>query len=215
MKFSLAILAVAAVAQAQTAASIPKCAVPCLDDAVKANTKCSTTDYACICQKANFSAVQGAATGCVIEKCGSDVALSKVLPAVQALCAAAGKPSSTAVAAPSTSAEAATTAEATSLAVETTMSAPVYSAPQPTTSSAAPVYTPPSPPASYSVPPVSNATPEPTTLVYTTPGSGAGGSNPTGTGSVPAPTTTAPTAGAATYGSAGLAAILAVAALAL
>jgi hypothetical protein len=64
----------AALAQAQTRADIPSCALPCLDSAVEANTKCATTDYACICK--DFSAVQTAATSCVISKCGADVALS-------------------------------------------------------------------------------------------------------------------------------------------
>ncbi|KAK1240471.1 hypothetical protein MKX07_004499 [Trichoderma sp. CBMAI-0711] len=86
MKTAFVALALAALASAQTRADIPSCALPCLDDAVKANTKCSTTDYACICK--NFDAVQGAATGCVISKCGTDVAINKVLPATQALCAA-------------------------------------------------------------------------------------------------------------------------------
>lgn len=67
----------AALAQAQTRADIPSCALPCLDAAVTANTKCSTTDYACICK--DFSAVQTSATSCVIEKCGADVALSMLI----------------------------------------------------------------------------------------------------------------------------------------
>lgn len=67
-------VALAALAQAQTRADIPSCALPCLDAAVTANTKCSTTDYACICK--DFDAVQTAATSCVISKCGADVALS-------------------------------------------------------------------------------------------------------------------------------------------
>ncbi|EGR44212.1 uncharacterized protein TRIREDRAFT_70840 [Trichoderma reesei QM6a] len=78
MKTAFVALALAALAQAQTRADIPSCALPCLDDAVKANTKCSTTDYACICK--NFDAVQGAATGCVISKCGTDVAISMSCP---------------------------------------------------------------------------------------------------------------------------------------
>lgn len=74
MKAAFVAVALAALAQAQTRADIPSCALPCLDDAVKANTKCSTTDYVCICK--DFNAVQGAATGCVVEKCGTDVAIS-------------------------------------------------------------------------------------------------------------------------------------------
>lgn len=70
-------VAFAALAQAQTRADIPSCALPCLDAAVTANTKCATTDYTCICK--DFSAVQTAATSCVISKCGADVALSMFL----------------------------------------------------------------------------------------------------------------------------------------
>lgn len=78
MKFSaVAALAVAALANAQSRSDIPSCALPCLDDAVKKNTPCSTDDTACICK--NFSAIQGSATSCVLEKCGQDVALSTSL----------------------------------------------------------------------------------------------------------------------------------------
>ncbi|ETR96842.1 CFEM-domain-containing protein [Trichoderma reesei RUT C-30] len=117
MKTAFVALALAALAQAQTRADIPSCALPCLDDAVKANTKCSTTDYACICK--NFDAVQGAATGCVISKCGTDVAINKVLPATQALCAAnsggSGSSGSSSAAAGTTAAQ-----QTTSAAQETT-----------------------------------------------------------------------------------------------
>lgn len=76
MQYAIAAIVLAAVAQAQTLGDIPSCAVPCLDDAVSANTSCATTDVACICKPDNFAKVQGAATSCVIEKCGADVALS-------------------------------------------------------------------------------------------------------------------------------------------
>ncbi|PTB35655.1 hypothetical protein M441DRAFT_62699 [Trichoderma asperellum CBS 433.97] len=111
----------AALAQAQTRADIPSCALPCLDAAVTANTKCSTTDYACICK--DFSAVQTSATSCVIEKCGADVALNKVLPATQALCKAQSGSGSSAAA---SSSAAATSAAATSAPAS---SAPASSAP--------------------------------------------------------------------------------------
>ncbi|GAB0136440.1 hypothetical protein EsDP_00004741 [Epichloe bromicola] len=91
MKFSAATaLVMAAVVSAQSAADIPSCAKPCLDDAVKAKTSCATTDYACICKEENFSAIRGAATSCVIGKCGTETAIGEVLPATQKLCAAAG-----------------------------------------------------------------------------------------------------------------------------
>lgn len=122
-------VAFAALAQAQTRADIPSCALPCLDDAVKANTKCSTTDYACICK--DFSAVQTAATSCVISKCGADVALNKVLPATQALCANPGSGSSAAGSSAAATSAAQTSAAQTSAPASSApaSSAPVSSAP--------------------------------------------------------------------------------------
>ncbi|POR31565.1 Uncharacterized protein TPAR_08242 [Tolypocladium paradoxum] len=85
MKFAaVAALAFAALASAQSRSDIPSCALPCLDDAVQKDTKCSVDDFSCICK--NFDAIQGDATGCVLKACGPDVALNKVLPATQALC---------------------------------------------------------------------------------------------------------------------------------
>ncbi|QPG93958.1 hypothetical protein C2857_003800 [Epichloe festucae Fl1] len=116
MKFSAAtVLAMAAVVSAQSAADIPDCARPCLEKAVKDKTSCATTDYACICKTENFSAIRGAATSCVLEKCGTETAIGEVLPATQKLCAGAGDdepdssapasaPATTDAAAPSTAA---------------------------------------------------------------------------------------------------------------
>lgn len=75
MKYAFVALAVAAVARAQTAADIPACAIPCIDDAIKAETDCETTDFACAC--ASIEAVQTAATSCVLSECGAATALSK------------------------------------------------------------------------------------------------------------------------------------------
>ncbi|OAQ71979.1 extracellular membrane protein, CFEM domain-containing protein [Pochonia chlamydosporia 170] len=94
MKFiTLASLAMATVAVGQSLADLPSCALPCLNDAVKQSTTCSATDVACICKK--FDAIQGAAAGCILKACGQDVALNKVLPATQKLCANAGSGSGT------------------------------------------------------------------------------------------------------------------------
>ncbi|KAM0517661.1 hypothetical protein ACHAPE_004633 [Trichoderma viride] len=122
-------VAFAALAQAQTRADIPSCALPCLDDAVKANTKCSTTDYVCICK--DFSAVQTQATSCVISKCGADVALNKVLPATQALCANPGSGSSAAgsSSAAGTTAAPTSAAQTSAAASSAASSAPASSAP--------------------------------------------------------------------------------------
>ncbi|UKZ83910.1 hypothetical protein TrVFT333_011725 [Trichoderma virens FT-333] len=115
MKYSFVALALAALAQAQTRADIPACALPCLDAAVTANTKCSTSDYVCICK--DFDVVQAQATSCVIQKCGTDVAINKVLPATQALCAAnSGSGSGSSSAANTTPAKETTSAKETSAA---------------------------------------------------------------------------------------------------
>lgn len=190
-------VAFAALAQAQTRADIPSCALPCLDDAVKANTKCSTTDYACICK--DFSAVQTAATSCVISKCGADVALNKVLPATQALCSNAGSGSGSSAAGSS----AAATSAAQTSAAQT--SAPASSAP----ASSAPVSSAPASSAPASSAPAGTGV---STTVITS-------VTPVGTGVPPAGnrTTTGPTGAPTNAGSAllpGLA-MLALGALAL
>ncbi|KAL6856303.1 hypothetical protein J3F83DRAFT_752947 [Trichoderma novae-zelandiae] len=176
MKTAFVALALAALAQAQTRADIPSCALPCLDAAVKANTKCSTTDYACICK--SFDAVQAQATTCVISKCGTDVAINKVLPATQALCTAnSGSGSGSSAAAGTTpaqqttsAAEETTTVAATTVAQTTVVSSVVSSV--------------------VSVPPIQ-------TITTTTP-AGPVGTGPAGTGVVPpagnSTTTGAPTA---------------------
>lgn len=49
MKSTLAIIAFAAAASAQTWADIPACAQPCILEAAASTTDCADTDYACIC----------------------------------------------------------------------------------------------------------------------------------------------------------------------
>ncbi|OBS28173.1 hypothetical protein FPOA_02114 [Fusarium poae] len=85
MKYSVAFVALAAVAaQAQSLADVPKCALPCLDKAIASETDCDKTDLACVCK--GFSAVRSVATSCVIDECGTDVAINEVLPATEGLC---------------------------------------------------------------------------------------------------------------------------------
>ncbi|CEI65947.1 hypothetical protein FVEN_g7390 [Fusarium venenatum] len=85
MKYSVAFVALAAVAaQAQSLADVPKCAIPCLDKAIASETDCDKTDLACVCK--DFSAVRSVATSCVIDECGTDVAINEVLPATEGLC---------------------------------------------------------------------------------------------------------------------------------
>ncbi|KAH6604042.1 extracellular membrane [Trichoderma cornu-damae] len=105
-------VALAALAQAQTRADIPSCALPCLDDAVKAST--------------SFIPTTSASARTLLTLSGPPLP-HKVLPATQALCAAAaaggsGSSGSSAAAgttaAPHTSSAAETSAAETS-AVET------------------------------------------------------------------------------------------------
>ncbi|RDW87053.1 CFEM domain-containing protein [Aspergillus mulundensis] len=89
MKLSISALLLASLTALTSAASIndiPQCARPCLEDAIKSKTSCAVTDSNCVCSGDNFSKVQGAATGCVLDACGSDTALNQVLPAAQKIC---------------------------------------------------------------------------------------------------------------------------------
>jgi len=195
MKYAFVAVALAALARAQTLGDIPSCALPCIDDAISSESKCKTTDFACICKKDTFSAIQGASTSCVIEKCGADTALNKVLPATEALCKAQGSggdstttestpETTTTESTPSTTEEATTSAEASTSAAATTVSSVVETTVAVTTSTWATTVAP-------------TATP-PTN-----------GTVPTTTGSV------VPTGAAAVFGPAGGLAMLGLAALAL
>ena len=81
MKFSAAILpALVAVASAQSLDIFPDCALKCIQDAVGTATKCDLADFACVCK--SMDTLTAAATPCVLEKCGADVALSTSPPTV-------------------------------------------------------------------------------------------------------------------------------------
>ncbi|KAH8163253.1 hypothetical protein CIB48_g5000 [Xylaria polymorpha] len=84
MKVTLAIIAFASIASAQSWSDIPACAQPCILDAAASNTDCASTDYACIC--ASQDVVEPAAEECVVSACGEEVADTEVVPAVAALC---------------------------------------------------------------------------------------------------------------------------------
>ncbi|BCS23116.1 CFEM domain-containing protein [Aspergillus puulaauensis] len=87
MKLS-AILAIglASLAASQSINDVPKCAVPCLQNAVKSETNCGESDFKCACKGDNYKKVQAAATGCTVKACGQNVAVEQVLPAVKKLC---------------------------------------------------------------------------------------------------------------------------------
>jgi len=130
---ALALLAITGFAVAQ----LPECAKSCLDDAAE-KEGCSPTDYACLCVPATQDAIQGDATGCVVEKCGIDVALNQVLPAAKALCANPPKASSSATVVVSTTAAPVETSTSTSEPETTEVSTSVESVASTSTESVAP-----------------------------------------------------------------------------
>ncbi len=73
MKYTTAILTLAAAVSAQDISVFPECSLPCIITAV-GTTSCEATDFACVCK--NMDAIKTAATPCVVDKCGIDVALS-------------------------------------------------------------------------------------------------------------------------------------------
>lgn len=76
MKFTLVLATFVAAVYGQTVGDIPACAVPCIQNAIASATTCSATDFACVCETANFNAVQAASLNCVVAACGADVAIS-------------------------------------------------------------------------------------------------------------------------------------------
>ncbi|KAK7959539.1 uncharacterized protein PG986_004393 [Apiospora aurea] len=74
MKYAFTAVALIAAVSAQDMSGIPACAVPCIQSAA-ATTSCSATDYKCICN--DVDAIQGAASSCVMDKCGATVAVCK------------------------------------------------------------------------------------------------------------------------------------------
>ncbi|KAK1574505.1 uncharacterized protein LY79DRAFT_582888 [Colletotrichum navitas] len=88
MKYSTAIIAFAGFAAAQTFADLPVCARDCLSTAITANGKCQITNTACLCNPDNFKAIFSNSTVCVLQSCGSDSAVNQVIPAATSICAA-------------------------------------------------------------------------------------------------------------------------------
>jgi len=131
MKFTTAaiVLGLAAAVNAQAAcdpiaSKVPSCAVPCISSA-GAGVGCADHDYKCQCSASQSAAIQSAAQGCVISKCGLATG-AQVIASAAAVCscaATAGAPSSASASATSapSSAPASDTGSA-SLPVETTLS---------------------------------------------------------------------------------------------
>ncbi|KXH37511.1 hypothetical protein CSAL01_12778 [Colletotrichum salicis] len=89
MKYSYILLATAglAVAQQKFTDVVPKCSIDCLTKAVKDSTKCSSIDdSACICEADNYRSIYTVGVNCVLQACGSDVAMGQLLPAAGKFC---------------------------------------------------------------------------------------------------------------------------------
>ena len=81
MKYSAIILAAAAgvVSAISIGDFVPKCSLDCLTNAISTGTKCALTDPVCQCQVENYQNIYVVGTTCVINACGSDVAISMLL----------------------------------------------------------------------------------------------------------------------------------------
>ena len=55
----------------------PQCSIDCLVDGVESATSCDPNDGVCVCVFDNYVVIVDAATACVMQACGSDVAVSK------------------------------------------------------------------------------------------------------------------------------------------
>ncbi|KAK1445788.1 hypothetical protein CMEL01_10031 [Colletotrichum melonis] len=89
MKCSYVLLATAGLAMAQQKFTdvVPKCSIECLTKAVKDGTKCSSIDdSACICEADNYRSIYTVGVNCVLQACGSDVAIGQLLPAAGKFC---------------------------------------------------------------------------------------------------------------------------------
>ncbi|EXF76437.1 hypothetical protein CFIO01_11824 [Colletotrichum fioriniae PJ7] len=89
MKYSYVLLATAGLAAAQQKFTdvVPKCSIDCLTKAVKDGTKCSSIDdSACICEADNYRSIYTVGVNCVLQACGSDVAIGQLLPAAGKFC---------------------------------------------------------------------------------------------------------------------------------
>ncbi|KAF3104175.1 hypothetical protein TWF569_006274 [Orbilia oligospora] len=82
-------------ALAQNPDIIPECARPCIERATASSSSCEVGDYYCAC--ASLGPIQAAATSCVVTNCGTGIALSDVVPAIQSLCQGIGSGSSTSI----------------------------------------------------------------------------------------------------------------------
>ncbi|WYZ44964.1 hypothetical protein EsH8_VIII_000280 [Colletotrichum jinshuiense] len=89
MKYSYVLLATAGLAAAQQKFTdvVPACSIKCLTQAVKDGTKCSSIDDSqCVCEATNYRNIYTVGVACVLQACGSDVAIGQLLPAAAKFC---------------------------------------------------------------------------------------------------------------------------------
>ncbi|KAH6851356.1 hypothetical protein B0I37DRAFT_133994 [Chaetomium sp. MPI-CAGE-AT-0009] len=113
----LGAVAVACAASQSLSTYIPNCAVDCLTTAIGTATSCKgPEDLECFCIADNYRAIYDSAVTCVLQACGSDVAIGEVLPAAARMCEEVTEPSSkpvTSVGSPTTTATPAPAAAST------------------------------------------------------------------------------------------------------
>jgi hypothetical protein len=89
MKYTSAILALAAVAVAQTISDLPSCSLACVANGVT-GVGCSITDFKCACGKADQ--LTPSVTPCVQKACSEAADQAKVISVLEGICAGAGVP---------------------------------------------------------------------------------------------------------------------------
>jgi hypothetical protein len=89
MKYTTTILALVAAVAAQSIADLPSCSLSCVLQGVQ-GTGCSTTDFACSCQKADV--LTPIVTPCVQSACPDAADQAKVISTLEGICAGAGFP---------------------------------------------------------------------------------------------------------------------------
>ncbi|KAJ9148321.1 hypothetical protein NKR23_g5205 [Pleurostoma richardsiae] len=126
MKFLALVLAAAGLVASQSIDQyFPSCSVDCLEKGVADASDCNVEDAWCICVYDTYVAVVNAATSCVIQECGADVATGEVLPAAVPYCSAATSShegTAAATATPSSTGSSTATAVATTTTTESASS---------------------------------------------------------------------------------------------
>ncbi|KAL6803260.1 hypothetical protein GGI42DRAFT_353417 [Trichoderma sp. SZMC 28013] len=69
--------------------SLPTCAIPCIEIAVKTASDCELDDLACLCKQREK--IARSAKKCILSTCGAKKAQKKVVPQVKAMCKAYDK----------------------------------------------------------------------------------------------------------------------------